>query len=83
MSRTNSSMFLHFGQATTLIILVYVDDIIIIGSSSTHISSLIAKLDSVFALPDLGQLSFFLDIEVSYNEDYEFEPNQIHFRSAS
>ena len=61
-------MFLHFGQATTLIVLVYVDDIIIIGSSSTQISSLIAKLDSVFALRDLGQLSFFLDIEVSYNE---------------
>ncbi|RVW85368.1 Retrovirus-related Pol polyprotein from transposon RE1 [Vitis vinifera] len=37
-------------------------------SSSTQISSLIAKLDSVFALRDLGQLSFFLGIEVSYNE---------------
>ena len=68
MSRTDSSMFLHFGQATALIVLVYVDDIIITESSSTQISSLIAKLDSVFALRDLGQLSFFLGIEVSYNE---------------
>ena len=68
MSRTDSSMFLHFGKATTLIVLVYVDDIIITGSSSTQISSLIAKLDSVFALRDLGQLSFFLSIEISYNE---------------
>ncbi|KAJ9695793.1 hypothetical protein PVL29_010991 [Vitis rotundifolia] len=70
MSRTDSSMFLHFGQATTLIILAYVDDIIITGSSSTQISSLIAKLDSIFALRDLGPLSFFLGIEVSYNEGY-------------
>ena len=68
MSRTDSSMFLHFGKATTLIVLVYVDDILVTGSSSTQISSLIAKLDSVFALRDLGQLSFFLGIEVSYNE---------------
>ena len=68
MSRSDSSMFLHFGQVTTLIVLVYVDDIIITDSSSTPISSLIAKLDSVFALRDLGQLSFFLGIEVSYNE---------------
>ncbi|XP_034684182.1 uncharacterized mitochondrial protein AtMg00810-like [Vitis riparia] len=68
MSRTDSSMFLHFGQTTTLIVLVYVDDIIITGNSSTQISSFIAKLDSVFALRDLGQLSFFLGIEVSYNE---------------
>jgi histone deacetylase 1/2 len=55
-------MFLHFGESTTLIILVYVDDIIITSSSSTQISSLIAKLDSVFALRDLGQLSYFLCI---------------------
>ena len=61
-------MFLHFGQATTLIVLVYVDDIIITGSFSTQIFSLIAKLDSIFALRDLGQLSFFLGIKVSYNE---------------
>ncbi|RVW61330.1 Retrovirus-related Pol polyprotein from transposon RE1 [Vitis vinifera] len=59
-SRTNSYMFLHFGESTTLIVLVYVDDIIITGCSSTQISSLIAKLDSIFTLRDLGQLSYFL-----------------------
>ncbi|XP_068636011.1 uncharacterized protein [Aristolochia californica] len=69
-SRTDNSMFLRFGKATTLIVLVYVDDIIIIGSSSRHISSLIVQLDSVFALRDLGQLSYFLSIEVSYNEGF-------------
>ncbi|RVW45084.1 Retrovirus-related Pol polyprotein from transposon RE1 [Vitis vinifera] len=67
-SRTDSSMFLHFGESTTLIVLVYVDDIIITGCSSTQISSLIAKLDSIFTLRDLGQLSYFLGIEVSYHE---------------
>ena len=34
-SRTNSSMFLHFGESTTLIVLVYVNDIIINDNSST------------------------------------------------
>ena len=53
-SRTNSSMFLHFGASTTLIVLIYVDDILITGSSSQQISSLITRLDSVFALQDLG-----------------------------
>ncbi|KAL6333281.1 hypothetical protein AAG906_028464 [Vitis piasezkii] len=61
-------MFLHFGESTTLIVLVYVDDIIITGCSSTQISSLITKLESIFALRDLGQLSYFLGIEVSYHE---------------
>ncbi|KAL5554993.1 hypothetical protein UlMin_037229 [Ulmus minor] len=61
-------MFFHFGKTSTLIVLVYVDDIIITGSSSEMISSLITRLDSVFALRDLGRLSYFLGIEVSYNE---------------
>ncbi|RVW88439.1 Retrovirus-related Pol polyprotein from transposon RE1 [Vitis vinifera] len=61
-------MFLHFGESTTLIVLVYADDIIITGCSSTQISSLIAKLDSIFTLRDLGQLSYFLGIEVFYHE---------------
>jgi histone deacetylase 1/2 len=63
-------MFLHFGASTTLIVLIYVDDILITGSSSQQISSLITRLDSVFALRDLGQLSYFLGIEVSYHEGY-------------
>ena len=68
-SRTDSSMFIHFGNSSTLIVLIYVDDIIIIGSSSTQISSLIAKLNSVFALRDLGKLSYFLGLEVTYHND--------------
>jgi histone deacetylase 1/2 len=61
-------MFLHFGESTTLLVLIYVDDILITGSSPTQISSLITKLDSVFALRDLGRLFYFLGMEVSYNE---------------
>jgi histone deacetylase 1/2 len=67
-SKTDSSMFIHFGQSSTLIVLIYVDDIILTGSSSTQISSLIAKLNSVFALRDLGKLSYFLGIEVTYHD---------------
>jgi len=32
-SRTDSSMFISFGESTTLIVLIYVDDILITGSS--------------------------------------------------
>jgi histone deacetylase 1/2 len=61
-------MFLHFGASTTLIVLIYVNDILITGSSSQQISSLITRLDSAFALRDLGRLSYFLGIEVYYHE---------------
>ncbi|RVW98057.1 Retrovirus-related Pol polyprotein from transposon TNT 1-94 [Vitis vinifera] len=66
-SRIDSSMFVHFGTHSTLIVLVYVDDIIVTGSSPVLIQQLIHKLHSLFALRDLGQLSYFLGIEVAYD----------------
>jgi histone deacetylase 1/2 len=46
------------------IVLVYVDDIIITGSSLSHIQQLISKLNAEFALKQLGVLDYFLGIEV-------------------
>ncbi|XP_062114458.1 uncharacterized mitochondrial protein AtMg00810-like [Humulus lupulus] len=50
-------------------ILVYVDDILITRSCSTTISSLVSSLNQTFALKDLGEVNFFLGIEVSHIED--------------
>ena len=63
-------MFLHFDKASILLVLVYIDDIIVTDSSSSMVYSLIAKLNSVFALRDLGPLSYFLGVEVSYDEGF-------------
>jgi histone deacetylase 1/2 len=46
-------------------LLVYVDDIILISSSATAASRLVANLRSDFAVKDLGPLRYFLGIEVS------------------
>ncbi|KAL5579598.1 hypothetical protein UlMin_012040 [Ulmus minor] len=61
-------MFINCGQSTILIVLVYVDDIIVTGSSESQVSQLITRLNNSFALRDLGQLSYFLGIEVTYSE---------------
>lgn len=45
---------------------LYVDDIIIFGSSSIEIDNLIRHLNDQFALQDLSELSYFLGVEVSY-----------------
>ncbi|XP_028108478.1 uncharacterized protein LOC114307280 [Camellia sinensis] len=47
-------------------LLVYVDDILITGNSSSHIQSLISHMHSVFALKDLGLVSYFLGIAVHH-----------------
>ena len=45
-------------------VLIYVDDIIITGSSSAKIKQLISDLSKAFALKELGDLNYFLGIEV-------------------
>ncbi|KAB2621335.1 hypothetical protein D8674_023517 [Pyrus ussuriensis x Pyrus communis] len=45
-------------------ILVYVDDIIITGSSSTTCQSIISNLQLMFPVKDLGDIHYFLGIEV-------------------
>lgn len=49
----------------SLCVLVYVDDILITGSSSSLIHTLINKIHAEFALKKLGRPSCFLGIEVS------------------
>jgi hypothetical protein len=44
--------------------LIYVDDIIIVSSSSCATQKLIGQLDKNFAVKDLGQLHYFLGVEV-------------------
>lgn len=45
-------------------LLVYIDDIIIAGSSTSILQSIITKLNVAFALKHLGDLEYFLGIEV-------------------
>ena len=47
-------------------LLVYVDDIILVSSSSMAADALISALGADFAVKDLGQLHFFLGIEVAH-----------------
>jgi histone deacetylase 1/2 len=49
--------------------LIYVDDIIVISSSSAAVDRLLAQLRRDFAIKDLGVLHYFLGIEVSSVDD--------------
>lgn len=57
-------MFIHHTASHFLILLIYVDDILLTDSNSSHVSSFVSRLHATFALRDLGDLHYFLDIEV-------------------
>jgi hypothetical protein len=47
--------------------LVYVDDIVIAGSSPGAVDVLVRSLSSSFPIKDFGALKYFLGLEASYN----------------
>ena len=68
-SKCDSSLFIYSNHDVTVYMLVYVDDIIVTGTSSTFIKQLISNLHSKFSLTQLGQLDYFLGIEVHHLSD--------------
>jgi len=63
-SHVDTSLFvLHLGQHL-IYVLVYVDDLIIIGDDIHLVNRFIDLIANRFSLKDLGQLSYFLGIEI-------------------
>ncbi|XXG70265.1 hypothetical protein AAC387_Pa06g3062 [Persea americana] len=63
-SWSDTSLFFKRSKDYILLILNYVDDIIVTGSSLSLITTLLQLLHSEFAIKDLGALNFFLGIEI-------------------
>ena len=60
----NSSLFVYHSHQIIIYLLVYVDDIIITGNSSSQVSHLVTAFSKVFELKGLGALSYFLGIQI-------------------
>ncbi|GAU29238.1 hypothetical protein TSUD_362280 [Trifolium subterraneum] len=67
-SRCDPSLLVHHQQGTCTYVLVYVDDILITGSAPHLIKDLIQKLNVQFALKQLGEVDYFLGIQVQHNK---------------
>ncbi|KAL9408899.1 hypothetical protein AB3S75_047312 [Citrus x aurantiifolia] len=63
-SKADSSLFIFNNKSILILILIYVDDVIITGNNEKEIQSIINNLSSKFALKDLGNLYYFLGIDV-------------------
>jgi len=65
-SKSDSSLFIYRQQMHIVYLLVYVDDIILTGSSTSPIQQLTSKLNTAFSLKQLGHLDNFLGLEIKY-----------------
>ena len=65
----DNSLFMFTSGAHFTILLVYVNDVILARNDSTTINRVKHHLDSAFRIKDLGQLKYFLGIEVARNKE--------------
>lgn len=66
-SCADSSLFVYHSPHGVIYLLLYVDDMVIMGSNSSMLHSLIDWLAKEFSMEDLGDLHYFLGIEVVRN----------------
>lgn len=64
-SKADPSLLMKLTSTYKIYVLVYVDDLIITRSDSTLVQQTIDKLNTVFAIKDLGDLSYFLGVEAT------------------
>ena len=64
-SHSDYSLFTKNIGKDLLVILVYVDDLLVTGSSLHHIQQIREELQHRFKMKDLGELKYFLGIEFS------------------
>ena len=68
-SKADTSLFYYRRGKLVMFVLVYVDDIIVAISSHEATGALLEDLEQEFALKDLGDLHYFLGIEVQRSRD--------------
>jgi hypothetical protein len=67
-SSADPSLFIYKSHNEILYLLLYVDDIVLTGTSPSLITNLITKLQQTFELKDLGPLHYFLGLQLQYHE---------------
>ncbi|CAN6704355.1 unnamed protein product [Malus baccata var. baccata] len=66
MSQSDTSLFVKYDGVDVIALLLYVDDIILTGSNPEKVQPVITELGDMFDLKDMGKLSYFLGLQITY-----------------
>lgn len=68
-SSVDSSLFIKHNNSSFTTLLVYVDDLIIVGNNLDEITHIKSDLNSRFRIKDLGDLKYFLGLEIARSRE--------------
>ncbi|KAI5343744.1 hypothetical protein L3X38_011620 [Prunus dulcis] len=71
-SHSDASLFIRLSSSCTVYVLVYVDDIIVTGSDPQNVHQFLDQLCSTFDSRHMGELNFFLGMEITRFPDHLF-----------
>lgn len=77
-SKVDPSLFTFYTLTITVILLIYVDDILVASNSSSFIQNLLTQLGIEFAIKDLWLVHYFLSVEIKFTTDGVFLNQQKH-----
>lgn len=63
-TKSDESLFVYSNSGVTAYFLVYVDDLVLTGNNYAFLNHIISALATSFSIKDLGDLSYFLGVEV-------------------
>lgn len=79
-STSDPSLFTYSRGNAFMVLLLYVDDILLTGSSEHLLTEFVASLSRQFSMKDVGKPSYFLGIEMETSQDGLFLHQQAYIR---
>lgn len=70
-TKSDSPLFTNINKLSTVYILIYVDHLIVTGNNDEEIQILTKYLHKTFSIKDLGDIAYFLGIEVKRQSNSE------------
>jgi len=78
-SQVDLCLYTKVTNSDKVYIMIYVDDIIIASNNARHVSSMYKELCDYFELTDLGDISYYLGIKITKDEEGIYSINQTSY----